>query len=94
MLDKAPDLFPVAVRKFLVKSAELCVDLLEQFALFCPAFDDIHLSLFDDFLSGLFPAIVGISHAFAIVVPHNSLFDDVSNSRNNAGMNIETILPE
>jgi hypothetical protein len=94
VLDKGPDLLPVAVRNCDAITVEFLVDLLEQVALFSPAFDDVHLSFFDDLSSGLLPGFGGMFHAFAIVVPHNSLCDDVRNSRNNVGMSIETILPE
>lgn len=72
----------------------MLVDLLEQSAPSNPAIDDFLLSFFDDLSSGPLPGTGGMSHASATVVPHNSLSDVVSNSRNNTGMNIETILSE
>jgi hypothetical protein len=95
LLDKNPDLSPVGVRDSDSVLPELMGECFHQSVLTSPACDDSLLPSFDDLSSGLLPGLGGISHVFAIVIPHNFLFDVVGNSHYNVSMNTaETILFE
>ena len=93
LLDKNPDLSPEGVRDSDSVFPELVGECSHCWVPTGPACDDFLLPSFDDSSSGLLPGPGGISHASAILIPHDSVFDKVGNSHNNVSMKTaETIL--